>query len=545
MYMTDGENGQRGIALFMSLIVLLLLSVLAIALVYMATTDTTVNANYRNQQVLYFAAKAGIEEARDRLMSANPKTVTAPTCTPSASCLPAVPAPPTIGNGQILYILGGTNPAAVTPWNLASIYADDELCHNGYNLGMTAKSGDLHCTTVPPGAGWYATTTSKIPWNSTNAALPFQWVRISPKLNGSIDSGKYPVNPTAPMSTPVCWDGTEEVLLQGAADCTQMINATPAGPAANPVYLITSLAVNPQTGSRRMVQAEVALSPTPPFPYGLFATSNACGGMQLGGGATTDSYTSAGGETYASSARPYGGDIGSNGNVLLNGASTQVGGSIGVPNPTTGACPAGLTTMGGAGMLPPSSANKLQAAGPYAFQTPPPPNPMPPTTDLDLRKSGGNLVPGSYGNISVTSGGTITLAPGTYSINSLSLAGNATLVISPDGAVVINIGGQGTSTPLDLSGGSVSNLSNIANNFLINYAGTGTIKLSGGAKTYITLDAPNADVQIQGGTDLYGSIIAKTISDLGGTHYHFDTNSKLGPPSNGNYSEIAFRDVNY
>jgi Tfp pilus assembly protein PilX len=97
MYMTDGENGQRGIALFMSLIVLLLLSVLAIALVYMATTDTTVNANYRNQQVLYFAAKAGIEEARDRLMSANPNTVLAPTCTPSASCLPAVPAPPTIG----------------------------------------------------------------------------------------------------------------------------------------------------------------------------------------------------------------------------------------------------------------------------------------------------------------------------------------------------------------------------------------------------------------------------------------------------------------
>ena len=52
-------------------------------------------------------------------------------------------------------------------------------------------------------------------------------------------------------------------------------------------------------------------------------------------------------------------------------------------------------------------------------------------------------------------------------------------------------------------------------------------------------------MQIKGGTDLYGSIIAKTISDLGGTHYHFDTNSKLGPPSNGTYSEIAFRDVNY
>src|SRR4029077_16883402 len=99
--------------------------------------------------------------------------------------------------------------------------------------------------------------------------------------------------------------------------------------------------------------------------------------------------------------------------------------------------------------------------------------PMPPTTDLNLRKSGGNLVPGSYGNISVTSGVRITLAAGTYTMNNLSREGNATLVIGPVGAVVINIGGQGTSTPLDLSGGSVSNLSNIPNNFLIHHARPG------------------------------------------------------------------------
>jgi hypothetical protein len=52
-------------------------------------------------------------------------------------------------------------------------------------------------------------------------------------------------------------------------------------------------------------------------------------------------------------------------------------------------------------------------------------------------------------------------------------------------------------------------------------------------------------VTVRGGSDLYGSIIASTITDLGGTHYHYDRNSKLGPPSNGNYNEIAFRDVNY
>jgi hypothetical protein len=55
------------------------------------------------------------------------------------------------------------------------------------------------------------------------------------------------------------------------------------------------------------------------------------------GGSTTDSYTSANGGTYASTHVAYGGDIGSNGNVLMNGNSTQIGGSIGVPNPMIGA----------------------------------------------------------------------------------------------------------------------------------------------------------------------------------------------------------------
>lgn len=228
--MDKQKNGERGIALFMSLVLLLLLSAIAIALVYMANTDSLVNANYRNQQVLYFAAKAGIEEARNRLMVANANTVVAPTCAPASSCLPAAPVEPTAANGQILYILGGQTPGAVKPWDLTTVYGDDELCHNAYNLLVAPQSGDMHCTTIPAGAAWYSTATSKIPWNSTTAALAFQWVRISPKLNGSVDNGKYPVNPTQPMNTQVCWDGSEEVLLQNAPDCTQMVNATPRDP---------------------------------------------------------------------------------------------------------------------------------------------------------------------------------------------------------------------------------------------------------------------------------------------------------------------------
>ncbi len=370
--MTDCKTyGQRGVALIMALMLLMLLTALAAALVFVANMETAVNANYRREQVLYFAAKAGIEEARDRLLWTNAGTlITAPqgTCVPATNCLPAVPVfpGPTTSNNGVFYLLGGTNPAAVTPWTASTIYTDNELCHDQYALGQTPEPPDVRCVDVPGGNTWYKTSTSNIPWAGAAAALPYQWVRISWKLNGSVDSAlnSRMVNPTFPATTPVCWDGAEEILLDIArtTDCTKMAFLTPPGPAATPVYLVTSLAVDPTSGARRMVQAELASHPSTPYIYGLYATSPACGAVTMSGGATTDSYSSAGTPpgTYAGTHTSTGGDVGAAGNVNISGGGTVVGGSIGVPTATVGACPAGLTTIlpnNGmvAGQTPPNS----------------------------------------------------------------------------------------------------------------------------------------------------------------------------------------------
>jgi hypothetical protein len=63
----------------------------------------------------------------------------------------------------------------------------------------------------------------------------------------------YSVNGAAPTAQ-VCWNGSTEVILSGAATCQAM------APSANPVYMITSLAVSSLGTARRMVQAEVALA---------------------------------------------------------------------------------------------------------------------------------------------------------------------------------------------------------------------------------------------------------------------------------------------
>jgi Tfp pilus assembly protein PilX len=532
------RSAQNGIALFSALMVLLLLSALAVGLVMMSNTETTVETNYRQERMLDFAARAGIEEVRDRLVPSNAATLVSPTCTPAAACLAAAPVVPSAANQGILYVRGGATPASVTPWTAGTVYTDDELCHDGYGL-VAVQSSDVRCTTVPAGAGWYASTTSNAPWAGTAAALPYQWVRVGWKLNGSVqnypvDSASCPATGAAGCGTPVCWNGSQEVLLPaGDTACSQM------APQANPVYLMTSLAVSPTTGARKMVQAEAALPPSVPTQNaGFFATSSACGAFTMTGGATTDGFSSANGGYQKTKSNNAGG-IGSNGNVGLSGNKTQVGGNIYTPNTTIGACPDGVSESGGAGMDP---GNSVVAQSAQTIPTPPAPNPLPPTTGYTAPST---MVPGNYGNVSIK--GAVSLAPGVYNINSITANAQADITISPAGAVVLNIAGQGTTQPLVFVGqAQIDNSSGVAANFQINYAGTQNLMIAGGTNAYAVINAPNAPIKFTGGSDFYGSATGSTIDDTGGTSLHFDTTLLSNTtPTATNYTEIGLREVAY
>ena len=536
---------QNGIALVSALLILVLLSAIAVGLVLTSNTETSVNANYRQERALDFAARAGIEEVRDRMAPATLNTLAGPGCASATACLAAVPVVPASTNNGILYVRGGAAPASVTPWTANTIYTDDELCHDGYGL-VSVQSADVHCTTLPAGSSWYASATSTAPWAGTSTALPYQWVRVSWKLNGSVQN--YPVNyatcPTAGLagcSTPVCYDGQQEFLLPvGDTNCGQAASKNPAGSIATPVYLLTSLAVNTTTGARKMAQAEVA-SPPPKQTNlaGFFATSTACGAFVMQGGGTTDGFSSTGGGYPASKSLTAGG-IGSNGSVSLGGAPTQVGGNVYVPNALVGACPDGLQENGGAGLI---AGNNVIAQPVTTVPTPPVPNPLPPTTNLSNPTA---LVPGTYGNINLSGQDALVLAPGVYNINSISMAGQSTVTISPAGSVVINVAGQGQATPIDLEGGGLMNLTGVAGNFQVNYAGTGTVKVAGGAGSYAVINSPNAALKFTGGSNFYGSAIGATVDDGGGTALHFDTTLMNNVPTPAaNLAEISLREVSY
>jgi hypothetical protein len=113
------------------------------------------------------------------------------------------------------------------------------------------------------------------------------------------------------------------------------------------------------------------------------------------------------------------------------------------------------------------------------------------------------------------------LSVGTYIMNSLTLSGGSTLVLDSV-PVILDIAATGDPSALDLSGGSVSNPSGIPSNFQVVYAGTATIKLSGGSGSYAVVYAPNSPVTMSGSSDWYGAVICNTLTDNGGAAIHYD-----------------------
>jgi hypothetical protein len=374
--------------------------------------------------------------------------------------------------------------------------------------------------------------------------LPYKWVRLGLKLDGS--EQQYPVdNIPGNAGNLVCWNGVaEEVLptakVQNVASCTNAF-ASPA----NPVYLVTGLGIAPN-GARKIVQAEIALSISPPFPYGLYATSNACPAITFtGNNPSTDSYTTAGNGTYATTKTNTGGDIGANGGV--NVGNGNIGGIVGVLAPLPAGICATPVSVGANGSMvgsvacPSGNAAACYLPAPTTFTTPPAPNPATPNTSYNGSLT---IVAGTYGNISLNGNQTLTLAPGTYNINSISMAGNGQITVNPPGAVTINIGGTGQAAPLAIAGNGITDDTK-ASDFLINYSGTGAVSVAGNGNVTAILNAPNAPITQTGNGAWYGAILGAQVSIGGNAFFHYDRNVALAPQSNSFYTMISYRELSY
>src|SRR5713101_9742448 len=111
------RNHEEGVALIAAILTLLLLSAITAGIIILTNTETNTSTNFKDEQRAFFSAKAGIEEARDRLRTAATNNIVA--------SLPAVlPG----GSNSVLYILNPLNSETVAPWSSTNSYADDEIC---------------------------------------------------------------------------------------------------------------------------------------------------------------------------------------------------------------------------------------------------------------------------------------------------------------------------------------------------------------------------------------------------------------------------------
>ena len=320
------------------------------------------------------------------------------------------------------------------------------------------------------------------------------------------------------------------------------------------------------------VSAIIETQAVPAYRYAAFATKSGCAAMSFAGGGSTDSYDStdplvAGKPAISNSD----GDVGTNGNLDENGGpGTVVNGTLSTPRGGVGACTANnvtaLTISGKASVK--EGLVKLPQA--VKLKTPEAISPVPPTTSIDLKKTGGcpagngeaglafcsNSANGvtftptnaqtvvSLGNVQINAGAVIHLNAGIYELNSITSSGNMTIQID-SGPVVFRVNGKNAdgsemAVPIDLTGGSLIGSNFKPENLQFVYGGSGTLKINGGSSTALLVYAPNATVNLLGNSDFYGSIVGATVNDTGGAHIHYDRNLGGWAMTEGNPTMTSF-----
>jgi len=191
--MGNRRNKQRGVALIMALLAMLLLAIIGMAFMFMSNTDSTVNTNYKDSQKAYFASRAGLENVRVLLTQGS-------NLYNQASLLqrPLAAAPTGViyvenstGAGDVIDPTTAAGTDVVTNPTL-----DDELCHERF-AGLAKGPGT---TGAPCGANANELMTNNVYYQLPNPALTQAQVP-----NTAANRGRYCPNPATWVTSLLEW----------------------------------------------------------------------------------------------------------------------------------------------------------------------------------------------------------------------------------------------------------------------------------------------------------------------------------------------------
>lgn len=482
-------KNQRGSALIFALIFLLVLSVMAASMMFLSQSETWSGMNYKMMTQTRYGAEAGINAAANYLMY----TYTPPTSM-AAFNTSVYPVTTTAGSNVYLSSLSG----------VSATYPSSSVRSAFVNATNSSSSG----TTLYAGS---------VPVNYTSSAQLMAMAQVAP------------FGSTTPITVQT-WQLTAHGDITGVKNAESQVSAV----------------------------LERQVSPT--FAFAAFATAGGCGALSFTGNGGTDSYDSGsltlnadGSASTSPTFQTFGGNVGTNGNQSDSGNNVQIYGSLSTPRVGVGSCTSGNVTAF-------SGSSTTQISGgiielPQAINLPTPTIPAPGSTNINNTAtlcptsavvSASCPTPGEYGDINLAGSKVLSLPPGTYNINSISLTGNAYVQIVPDpvtglyGPVVVNVTGSGNSNPINLAGNGIANPTYDSTMLQFSYAGTGQVNIVGNGASAAVVYAPNATASFKGNGAFYGAVIANQVTDVGNGAIHYDRKLQRKLFTVGNYMLSSF-----
>lgn len=289
--------------------------------------------------------------------------------------------------------------------------------------------------------------------------------------------------------------------------------------------------------STKIVNAMLGVTVGWQYPYGIFATAQSGSPpfIALNGNAYTDSYNSSNGPCIPPCTGTKG-NAGTNsavnsamnltGNAKINGnAAVGPGGTAGSPT---------ISTSGGAGY---NSASVMGSQISVSAITDPLGGPG--NNNVSV-KGVATLTPGTYGEISISGNGVLTIvcapSPANFSVKSLLISGNGQAIVSPT-CTTSNPIQMYVYNGLQLTGNGVVNTGEVSGAFVVyGMSSLATAQVSGNGTSAYVLDAPQTNVTVSGNGDIYGSIVGNSVTLTGNGGVHYDE-------ALGNDSTIGSRQV--
>lgn len=230
---------QRGSALLLVMIALVLLLAIAFVMVFSTITETRIDANFGLHKQSYYASRAGLEEVRDRMRYPSSSSAAGGIADLLPNDIP--------GNlNGVLYVVNPAPGEAVNPSDPAGKYFDFQLCHEYDPAALPGQK----CSTVPLTAGWELPAQASIQ-TAAGQPLAYKWVRINLKTNRA--AAPFCADgacAAAALDNRVCWNGQQEVSGPDLVTKCSDLNM-------HQVYLLTSY--SSAFGARALTRYEVAV----------------------------------------------------------------------------------------------------------------------------------------------------------------------------------------------------------------------------------------------------------------------------------------------